>query len=191
MAVTTKPKTKRRSFGINLLPEEIRVAEKSHERQLFVRKVCIMAILMCIAISLAVTIFRFILNSQVDNYQKRYAQATQQIESQKTKEGLVVALHQRLVKIESLSSVPSKTLGVFNMLSVLTPATVKINQMSIDPTSKTALTAETFDTGALQTFTDNLIDPKKNNDQIARVHLENLNQSLDGKLRFDLTINLK
>lgn len=181
----------RRTLRINLLPQEILLAESNKTRQVFVRKLSIAVILIFIAVSLSVTIFRFFVTSNVDAMQIRYTKAKEAIESARDKESLNVALKQRLSKITSLLDTPSKTVASFNLIMGLTPVGVTANNISISGGEKTMLSGETYNSSSFQSFVDKLTDPKENENRIGTVQLGSFSQGADKRLRFDLDIGIK
>ncbi len=179
------------SIRINLLPQEIVLAQDYIAKQNFVKNLTIAVILFFITISLAITLFKLAVNNNVKSVQDRFQLLETEISQLKNQEGLLTSLKERLSQIETLINTPPMAAKAFALVSALTPPGVRPVQININSKNKTSYGGETSDEVSLKSFLENLTNQSLNNGQIEKVHLDSLTQGSDGKIRFEISIALK
>src|SRR3989339_1919279 len=102
-------KLNRRKFiSINLLPQEVLLAEKDVAKRTLVKKISILVLVLTSLLTAATSGVNIYQKSQLNQLQDQMDQSQQQISALKVKEGLLVSLKQRLGFISNLLSAPSK-----------------------------------------------------------------------------------
>lgn len=183
---------KRKKFiSINLLPQEMIEAARKSAVAVLSERISILTVLIFVTISLAITIFYFLINNTVIGIEKRYDSAKLKVESFKNREGLLLSLQSRLDQISSISAKPQKPLDSFNIIKNLAPAAVRLLEVSLSNNNSVTLKAEASDPYSLSIFFDKLTDSEKNEGLITSAYLNGLTQGSDSRLRFDMNITLK
>ncbi|KKQ66427.1 MAG: hypothetical protein US86_C0005G0038 [Candidatus Daviesbacteria bacterium GW2011_GWA2_38_24] len=184
-------KLNRRKFiSINLLPQEVLLAEKDVAKRTLVKKISILVLVLTSLLTAATSGVNIYQKSQVNQLQDQMDQSQQQISALKVKEGLLVSLKQRLGFISNLLSAPSKQADVYNTITTLTPPGVKVLVFNVDAKNKITVSGEASDNSSLEAFFENLTEPDKNQDQIQKVNLDNLSRTANGTFRFETSIEL-
>lgn len=176
-------------ISINLLPIELRAESKKNTKQSLAIRVSVGILVLVIICSLGVLIWTFYLKSSLQESSDRLAKVTQVIQDQKDKEGLAVILKSRLDIITKLTQKESSQTESFNLITSLLPSDIKMLTFTVDKTGVIRLTAFTTSLPSMQTFFNNLTDPKKNEGKIISTRVESLNKNLDGNYNFELSIS--
>lgn len=190
MAKIHKSRSKN-SIRINLLPQEIVLAQDYIAKQNFVKNLTIAIILIFITISLSTTLFKLAVNTNVSSIKERFESLQTKIAEFKNREGLLKSLKERLAQIDALIKQPPSSAKAFALITALTPPGVRPVQININSKNRTSYGGETSSEVALRAFLDNLTTLNLNNGQIEQARLESLTQGSDGKIRFEITITLK
>lgn len=176
-------------ISINLLPIELRAESKKNTKQSLAIRVSVGILVLVIICSLGVLIWTFYLKSSLQESSDRLAKVTQVIQDQKDKEGLAVILKSRLDIITKLTQKESSQTESFNLITSLLPSDIKMLTFTVDKAGVIRLTAFTTSLPSMQTFFNNLTDPKKNEGKIISTRVESLNKNLDGNYNFELSIS--
>jgi hypothetical protein len=176
-------------ISINLLPIELREKSKKNTRKNRINQASIGVLVVVIIITLSVLSWTIVLKSSLQKANSDLATITQQVQAQKEKEGLVVLLKSRLDIINKLIQKESISTQSFNLISSLLPIDIKMLNLAVDKSGKIRMTASTTSLTSMQSFFNNLTDPKKNEGKITATKVESLNKTQDGNYNFELTIS--
>jgi Tfp pilus assembly protein PilN len=111
-----------------------------------------------------------------------------QVGTYKEQEAIAFLLKSRMAGITQLTAKQYPQTAAFNLLTALTPDEVKIFAFKVDRTDKVNIQGETASTAALDTYFNNLVDPKATEGKIPKVTLSSLSKGNTGLLRFDLNV---
>lgn len=175
---------------INLIPPEIKEkAKKEAKRTLLVRiSVGLLGVLILITVGILVIII--IQNATLQSLNAELEQDKSEIGSLKESEAVVFFLKNRIDTINRFSNTSYKQGETYDLISNLIPEGIELSYLQIDKTESVGMQGETNTTSALNIFFTNLMDPSKNEGKIAKVSVESLSRSQDGRLIFDLKITM-
>lgn len=174
-------------ISINLLPPEILDEDKIKGKQPLFTKISISLLILIVALTVAVFMYGISQSLALKNLENQVDQASLKVTTLKEQEGLLTLLKARIDKIKSLAGQESPPAQAFNMISGVMPAEMKLLSFSMDKNSRIILSGETSTTVSIKSFFDSLMDTGKSGG-VSSVKVESLSRSMDGKIRFDLTI---
>lgn len=176
---------------LNLLPPEIKEQAKKASKQALVNKISIglLGVLVLGTSSiLAIVIFQAAslnnLNSDIEKEKGRIGQLREN-------EAVVRLLKNRIDTVNLFDKKSYKQAQVYDLITKLLPQGINVSILKIVNNPKVVLQAETNNTVALQNLMDNLADPKKTEGKITLVTVESLSKNLNGRISFELSINLE
>lgn len=175
---------------INLLPIELRSVNTQNQKKALFLNLSILWLVIVIVLSVGVLSFRFIQNTRIQNSDEKISEAKEKVNQYKTQEQLVLVLKQRLQGINTVVSQDAGQAQAFNLITLLTPAQIRITSFSIDKSGNVVLQGEASSLVVLKDLFDNLTDPRKNEGKIVSSKVEALNKGTNDRIRFDLTIQL-
>lgn len=175
-------------ININLLPPELKeIKKREKKRSLIIRLSIGMLVLMVIATTILL-ISVVLQNRKISLANQKLGTTKNEVNNYKKQEAVAVVLKSQLDTISTLFSKEFPQAQAFNLVNALTPAQIRVYSFSINKSNKIVLQGETQNTSSLETFFNNLIDPKFNEGKISKVVVDSLNRNREGKIRFDLTI---
>lgn len=175
-------------ININLLPPELKESKKREKRRSLVTGLSIGLLVLMVLITGALLVVVVLQNRRITEANKNLENTKIEVNSYKQQEAIAVVLKSQLSTIDSLIKHEFPQAQAFNLINALTPEGIRIFSFSINKANKIVLQGETSDTFALETFFNNLIDPKFNEGKISKVVIDSLNRDRDSKIRFDLSI---
>lgn len=178
-------------ININLLPSDIIEQKRNEKNQAIKIRICIFILSVFIIISLSLILGRMVQNAQVNSLQNQLNSLRSEINNYKEQESYLTAIKKRLTLLQQIRSQESKQLTGLNLLTDLTQTTAQVSILSVDKVGKIGVGAISPSAILLQQLFDDLMDPKTNQDKIARVILNGVTKAGDQELRFDLQIDLK
>lgn len=176
---------------INLIPPEIKERVKKEAKRSLIIRISIGLLGLLIVFTSGILAVTIIQNASLGNLNRQIDQDKSRINSLNQREAVVSFLKNRVDSINQFTGNRYQQGEVFELISSLFPNGVNLSTMQIDATSKILIQGDTESTVALQNFFDNLTDPTLNDGKIANVSVESLNRAANGRIRFDLSVNLK
>lgn len=173
-------------FSINLLPPEVLTKEKNKYKVKLINRLSIVFLVVLITITAGVLTLRLIQNRQLSNANDQLKQITQTVDSLNVQENLLLNLKKRLTSIATLAKQPLPKGQVFDSISALIPPTTKTKLLSLDKSNSIVISGESSDSGQLQIFFNNLIEPQTGQSIVSQVKVENLSQAANSKYRFEI-----
>lgn len=178
------------TVSINLLPEELLNKEKIQSKKTTVTRVSIGLLMVMMLATSSILLIRILQNRSVQIVNKGLEDARARVESLKEQESLIYYLKQRLISIQSLESQESTHAKSYNLITGLTPEFTKISELSFDKSGDISVSIIAPDTNNLNSFLDNLTDPRQNQGKITKVRIDSLSRSINGQYKADLTISV-
>lgn len=175
---------------INLIPPELKELAKKDAKRSLVNKISILLLGLLIMVTsgiLAVVVYQ---NMALGALNTSLGQERAKLDSVKDKEVVVKLLKNRIDTINQFTTNRYKQGEIFNIMMSLLPPGIELGSIQINKTPAVIIAGETEDSEVLQTFFNNLTDPKINDGKITLVTVESLSQSQTGGIRFDLKVNL-
>ncbi|RJP46029.1 MAG: hypothetical protein C4584_02325 [Armatimonadetes bacterium] len=177
-----------KSFGINLLPQEVLV-ERQHGAKLnLVNKISVTVLVAMVFLTSLVITVQLSQNSQLKKVKGNLVYAEGKVIDLKSKEGQVITLKNRLGLIQSFSKDDAKRKEVFNLVVYLMPLQIQINELSLDKSGYMTISLSSSSLSAIDELIVNLGNQEKNAGMISKVSLENLSLGREGKYNFVLKI---
>ena len=178
-------------FSINLLPAEYAVAYSSNVRFQKIQRIGIGILILLIFLSsltFALSIFQ---NSNILQANNSLQAAESVVSQFKSQEESLVLLKDRLNNLQRISSTPSRSNIMYNLINVLMPASLTPTLIVTDTFGNNSLTVVTTNSTDVDNFILTLIDPQKNQGLISKVNVESLSRGKDGVYRVNLKIFTK
>lgn len=175
---------------INLIPEEIKEKARKEAKQSLINKISIGLLGLLIVTTssiLAIVIFQ---GATLNSLKADIEEEKSKVSSHKDIEAVVNLLKNRIDTINQFSNKRYKQRDVFDLLTSLFPNGVYLESIQIDKTQRVVMSGQTSETFSLKIFFDNLVDPKINEGKISSVTVNSLSRSQQGKINFELDVNL-
>lgn len=176
---------------INLLPIEFTKLQVEQLKFKKVQTTGVVVILALAVLSVSTFALRFLQSRDISTVKDQLKQTEQQIQSFRPKEISLTILRDRLNTITNLTSTPSKQRSIYSLISSLTPQTVVINSIVVDKNANVVISVVASDSTFLSEYLQNLINPAKNENQIAQVIVDSLTRNKDGSFRASLKVRPK
>lgn len=175
-------------ININLLPPELKEYKKREKKRGLIIRLSIGLLVIMVVITASLLVSVVLQNRKIVAGKQKLETTRVKVNAFKQKEALAVVLKTQIDDINSLITKEFPQSEAFNLINSLTPPRIRVYSFSINKSNKIILQGETTDTLALETFFNNLVDPKFNEGKISKVVVDSLNRDKDAKMRFDLTI---
>lgn len=173
---------------INLIPQELRVAQKKEDGLKKLQLFGTMFILLLIFLSSLSYALRILQSQSIDKAQRSVEGVESQISKLQIREQSVLTLKDRVVNISRISALPSKQRIVYNLVKSLTPAGVTISTIAVERDGTAAISIAASDNGLIDNFTNSLLSPEKNGGKISRVEIDNLSRGSDKFYRASMKV---
>lgn len=177
-------------ININLLPVEIEAAKKEEGKKSVLVKSSISLLLFILVLTFCTLLYRVYQVVDLSNITNNLKTAKAKVEGLKEQEGLILILKDRITQISTLVRTESQAPRAFNLIINQMPSDIVLINFDVSTDGTVNLEGETSNPSSLQAFFNNLIDPIKTEGSIKEVRVENLAQSVNGNIRFNLFIAL-
>lgn len=179
------------AISINLLPQEFTQAQAKQQKVYKIRLFGVATILTVIFLISLTFALQILQSGTFKRAQLSLNQLEDRVSTFKGQEASLVILKSRLGVIRKLTSTPSKQISLYNLVNSLIPPSFIVSSISTDTGGSVVISAVTFDSLAIDNFTEELSSPSKNGDQITSLAVESLSRGRDGTYRINLKIQGK
>lgn len=176
-------------ISINLLPEELKLAENKKNKQSIVIKLAIGVMIVSLLVTAGILSQSLILKYQYDQTTKDLEEVKQQIQSLTQQEGYLISIKKRLGSIKTLSVSDAKFLAKYQFIFTLIPKSIDIESLTINeqPSVKFKGVAPSGD--SFNELLTNLTDSDKHQNRVAKISIDTIVRNGE-LLAFDLNIIL-
>lgn len=183
--ISNSPQNK---ITINLLPHEVLLERVQGSKTKFINKISIVVLILFIAITGAVVMFRIAQNTEVAEVNKQVAEAEKNLTAEKSKEETVAALKNRLTSIQALLGSDEKIKSMFNLILFLTPPEVTMSDVAVDKNGVITASFSSQSLAAIENFFASLSNKEKNSNLVSKVDLDGISLGKELAYRFSLKI---
>lgn len=173
-------------ISINLLPTELIQSKKKQSRRSIVIRSNIAILALMILVTAGVLGYGIFLSTKLSSVKSHLEETKNQVGTLKEKEEIILNLKSRLAAITQIDSVASGAVNSFYLMQSLIPEGVSIQNYSLTPGGQVTVQGEAQNSKAMNEYFNNLTDPKKHNNKIGIVKIENINRGIGSQIRFDL-----
>lgn len=178
-------------LNINLLPPEVAQKESYKARLRLINQISIIGLVLMITVASSILLLRLLQSQELNQASQQLTEATDHVQSLKSREGLLLNFKNRLDKLVGYTKQPSKAVTAFDLVDSLRPANIRTVYFGVDRQSDVTFSGESTGSADLGVFFANLTDDKKTDGQISTVRSDNLSRSGDNRYKFDLAIDFK
>jgi Tfp pilus assembly protein PilN len=178
-------------ISINLLPIDLKENKKLLYKKKLINLISTGILLALILITGTLVILALIQNRQLNSSQNQIGQLENSISSLKEKEASVVILKKRLNSVTQILNKKYPQTDAYLLVSSLLPNNVAFQSFVSEQANNVTIQGKAADAASLQTFFDNLTDPKINEGKVTKTVISNLNRGSSPELNFDLEISVK
>lgn len=175
---------------INLLPIELKTNQKDIARKSLITKLSVLVLVLSIISAIAVLVAGFTFKVNVQNKNKQNEQLRNQIAGLGKEEGLVTTLKSRLDIINSISQKDSPQIQAFNLITILIPPGVDLDNFVVDKSGSIKISVKTDNVANLSTLFNNITNPKVHEGRIQSAKVSSLtlnsNQSITAEIELKL-----
>lgn len=175
-------------ISINLLPHEVLLERVQSHKTNFVNKISIGILIIVIAVTAVVAIFRIIQNNEVARVNNQVAVAEKNLMAEKSKEEAVAALKSRLTSIQGLLGSDEKIKAMFNLILFLTPPEITMSDVTVDKNGTVTASFSSTSLASIDRFFADLGNKEKNSGLVSRVDLDGISLGKESAYRFALKI---
>lgn len=178
-------------LSINLLPIEYAQVYASNERFRKIQSVGIGILVLLVFLSSATFVLSLLQNSNVIQAQTNLQAAASTVSQFKSQEESLVLFKDRLNNLQKISSTPSQSRTMYNLINTLMPASLVPTLIVTDTSGNISLSLATTNSDDVDNFITTLIDPHNNQGLVSKVDIESLSRGRDGIYRVNLKIYTK
>lgn len=178
-------------LSINLLPAEYAVAYSSSERFQKIQRIGIGILVLLIFFSSLTFALSLMQNSNILQAKANLQTAESVVGQFKSQEESLVLLKDRLNNLQRISSTPSRSNTMYNLIASLMPTSIVPTLIVTDTFGNISLTIVTVSSTDIDDFITILTDPQKNQGLVSKVYIESLSRGKDGIYRVNLKIYTK
>lgn len=176
-------------LSINLLPPELNISRQESVRKKLIFRSSVGFLVVTIAAVIILLTLVLGSNLQRQNLEAEFENLKAKVASLKDNEFILSVLKGRIGSISSVLQKPSTEIEAYNLITLLMPQGIALQNFSIEKSKKVTLSAETSNPATLDNFFNKLTDPKSHDGRIQSVKLSNLNVG-GGRIKFDLSLVL-
>jgi len=177
-------------LSINLLPPEVAKKEFYKSRLQLINQLSVVGLILMIVLTGSILLLRLLQGQELNTASQQLTEATDQVQSLKSREGLLLNFKTRLDKLIGYSQNPSKAITAFDLVDSLKPANIRTVYLGIDRLADVTFSGESSGSADLGVFFSNLTDDQKTNGQILKVRSDNLSRVGANRYKFDLIIDI-
>lgn len=178
-------------ISINLLPPEIITKELKRASFYKIQVAGIIIILVSIFSASMTLALRILQSHNATVVQAKLTQTQQRISDLKDTQAALLLLKNRLTVIDKYLGSSSNQLSMYRLIDKLIPASITINEVTVDKEGKVVLLAFVPTSASLDSLMDQLTLKENNEGKISQVSVESLNRGKDGFYRISLKIKPK
>lgn len=176
-------------LSINLLPPELNISTQNSVKKKLIFRTSV--VFLSLTILTTIVLLSLVLGSNVklNKIEDTYVLLKDKLALLKENEYFASILKGRLTSINSVVQKPSSEVDAYNLITLLMPQGIIMQNFSLDKSKKILLSAETSNPVLLDNFFNKLTDPKSHDGRIQSTKLTNLNVGA-GRIKFDLMVLL-
>lgn len=178
-------------LSINLLPAEYANIYSSNVRFQKIQRIGIGILILLIFLSSLTFALSLLQNSNILQANTNLQAAENAVSQFKFQEESLVLLKDRLNNLQRISSTPSRSNIMYNLINILMPVSLTPTLIVTDTFGNISLTVVTINSTDVDNFILTLINPQKNQGLVSKVDIESLSRGKDGVYRVNLKIFTK
>lgn len=175
-------------LSINLLPVEYTQVYASTERFRKIQSTGIGILVLLIFLSTLTFVLNWLQNSNILQANTNLQAKERQVSQFKSQEESLVLLKDRLNTLQKISTTPSRSNAMYNLIATLMPASLIPTLIVTDTVGNISLTLITSNSTDVDNFVSDLVNPQRNNSLVEKVEVDNLSRGKDGVYRINLKI---